>query len=483
MRKSLVSAGALLSVSAILLTGCTDNPKNNASSSNSSGGTSNDGNISVTSTDTACKLSATETKAGKVTFKVKNEGTKVTEFYVLGSDGLRIISEVENIGPNLTRELVVDLPEGSYKTACKPGMVGDGIQGDFKVTKNENAKPVAEDIQKLRDTASTQYASYVKDQVESLQTKTEEFAKLYAEGKTEEAKAKYALARLHYERIEPVAEKYGTSLDQNLDAREADLQEGKISEWSGWHKIEKDLWQPKADKNDGKEYTPLTQDERKKVADQLVKDTKELYDHVHSEKFAQELKVDDITNGAKELLDEIVHTKTTGEEENWSHTDLYDFQGNIDGAKVAYENVRPILEKKNGKLSKNIESKFAAVQALLDKHKSGDEFKSYKELSETEVRELSDAVGALAEPLSELTAAVVDETGNDTSTEKESAGASASASASAGASNSAGASGSASAGASGSASATGSSGASAGSSASAGSTSDDSSASAAGSAQ
>ena len=287
MRKSLVSAGALLSVSAILLTGCTDNPKNNASSSNSSGGTSNDGNISVTSTDTACKLSATETKAGKVTFKVKNEGTKVTEFYVLGSDGLRIISEVENIGPNLTRELVVDLPEGSYKTACKPGMVGDGIQGDFKVTKNENAKPVAEDIQKLRDTASTQYASYVKDQVESLQTKTEEFAKLYAEGKTEEAKAKYALARLHYERIEPVAEKYGTSLDQNLDAREADLQEGKISEWSGWHKIEKDLWQPKADKNDGKEYTPLTQDERKKVADQLVKDTKELYDHVHSEKFAQ----------------------------------------------------------------------------------------------------------------------------------------------------------------------------------------------------
>ena len=140
-------------------------------------------------------------------------------------------------------------------------------------------------------------------------------------------------------------------------------------------------------------------------------------------------------------MDEIVHTKTTGEEENWSHTDLYDFQGNIDGAKVAYENVRPILEKKNGKLSKNIESKFAAVQTLLDKHKSGDEFKSYKELSETEVRELSDAVGALAEPLSELTAAVVDETGNDTSTEKESAGASASASASAGASNSAGASG------------------------------------------
>ena len=137
MRKSLYSAGALLSVGAIALTGCTPNSANNASGG--SGGTA-DGSISVTSTDTECKLSATEVKAGKVTFKVKNEGSKVTEFYVLGSDGLRIISEVENIGPNLSRDLTVELPEGSYKTACKPGMVGDGIKGDLKVVKNESAK-------------------------------------------------------------------------------------------------------------------------------------------------------------------------------------------------------------------------------------------------------------------------------------------------------------------------------------------------------
>lgn len=404
MRKSLVSAGALLSVSAILLTGCTDNPKNNASSSNSSGGTSNDGNISVTSTDTACKLSATETKAGKVTFKVKNEGTKVTEFYVLGSDGLRIISEVENIGPNLTRELVVDLPEGSYKTACKPGMVGDGIQGDFKVTKNENAKPVAEDIQKLRDTASTQYASYVKDQVESLQTKTEEFAKLYAEGKTEEAKAKYALARLHYERIEPVAEKYGTSLDQNLDAREADLQEGKISEWSGWHKIEKDLWQPTAENNGGKAYTPLTKEQRAEVAKKLVEDTQKLYDEVHSPNF--KLEAFQISNGAKELLDEIFNTKISGEEETWSHTDLSDFQGNVDGARVAYEGVLPILKQKDPKLAQDIEKKFDTVQNLLNKYKKGDGYALYTELTKDQIRELSDAVEALSEPVSKMTEVV-----------------------------------------------------------------------------
>ena len=254
MRKTLASAGALLSVGALALTGCT--PNTQASSSSSASGTaSSDGVINVTATDTACNLSVTTTKAGTVTFKVKNEGTKVNEFYVLGSDGLRIISEVENIGPNLSRDLTVELSEGSYKTACKPGMVGDGIQGDFTVTKNENATALSADEQALRDTAVSQYTAYVKDQVESLKTKTEQFAELYTAGKVEEAKALYSSARLHYERIEPVAESFG-DLDPALDAREADVEEGK--EWTGWHKIEKDLWQPTAEKNGGKEYTPLT---------------------------------------------------------------------------------------------------------------------------------------------------------------------------------------------------------------------------------
>ena len=401
MRKSLYSAGALLSVGAIALTGCTPNSANNASGG--SGGTA-DGSISVTSTDTECKLSATEVKAGKVTFKVKNEGSKVTEFYVLGSDGLRIISEVENIGPNLSRDLTVELPEGSYKTACKPGMVGDGIKGDLKVVKNESAQPISADEQAMRDTAVTQYSSYVKDQVEALKTDTDEFAKLYQEGKNDEAKAKYAAARIHYERIEPIAESYGETLDLKLDARETDLEEGKIQEWTGWLKIEKDLWQPKADANGGKEYKPLTTEERKQVSETLVKDTQELYDYVHSDKF--KLDAFQISNGAKELLDEVVNTKLTGEEENWSHTDLSDFQGNVDGAKVDYENLLPILQKKNPELAKTLQEKFDAVQKILDKYKQGDGFKPYNELSKEEVRELSDAVTALAEPVSQMTETV-----------------------------------------------------------------------------
>ena len=49
-------------------------------------------------------------------------------------DGQRIVGEVENIGPGLTRELRVSAPAGTYVTACKPGMTGDGIRADFTVT-------------------------------------------------------------------------------------------------------------------------------------------------------------------------------------------------------------------------------------------------------------------------------------------------------------------------------------------------------------
>lgn len=391
MKNSWLSTTAVLSLGLLALTGCTPNNPENASGEES---------IKVSSTENECNLSTTETKAGTTTFSVTNDGTQVTEFYVLAEDGLRILSEVENIGPGITRDLTVDLAQGKYQTSCKPGMVGEGIKGKFTVTENPDASPIAADEQELRDQAVEQYTLYVKDQVEQLKTKTDEFADAYAAGDDEKARSLYASARLHFERIEPVAESFG-DLDPQLDAREADLEEGQ--KWTGWHKIEKDLWQPKAAANDGKQYKPLTNAERKDIASQLKKDTQSLYDQTRN----LELNVDQIGNGAKSLLDEVTASKVTGEEEIWSHTDLSDFQGNVDGARVAFENLQPIVEKKDPELAKTLTTKFDDVQKLLDKHKDGEGFKTYDQLSEKEVRELSDAIDALSEPLSKLTGIVL----------------------------------------------------------------------------
>ena len=71
------------------------------------------GTVSVSSTSDACRLSTTEAAAGTVTFRVRNDGADVTEFYLLGSDGLRVVAEAENIGPGLSRDLVVRLEAGA----------------------------------------------------------------------------------------------------------------------------------------------------------------------------------------------------------------------------------------------------------------------------------------------------------------------------------------------------------------------------------
>ena len=97
----------------------------------------------------------------------------------------------------------------------------------------------------------------------------------------------------------------------------------------------------------------------------------------------------------------------TGEEEYWSRTDLWDFQDNVEGAKVAWEGVQPIVEAKDADLADQLTTRFDELQALLDEQREGDGFVSYDQLTADEVKTFSDSVNALSEPLSRLTAAVL----------------------------------------------------------------------------
>ncbi len=353
--------------------------------------------VTVDSSAEGCELSTTSIPAGTASFEVTNTGDQVTEFYVLAEDGLRIITEVENIGPSLSRTLTVALPEGSYLTACKPGMKGDGIRAEFTVTESDEKVEVSADQQELIDTAEQNYVAYVQDQADQLLTKTEEFVDLYVAGKDDEARALYPVARTHWERIEPVAESFG-DLDPAMDLREADVEEG--AEWTGWHRIEKDLWPARAEN-----YTPLTDKQRATYADDLLANTKKLDGLVDADDF--NFTVDQIANGSTALLEEVAAGKVTGEEEYWSRTDLYDFQANLDGAKVAYEGVRPVLETNDAELAATLDSRFAALQTMLDEHAEGEGFVSYDTLTEAQVKQLKDGVNALSEPLANLAAAVL----------------------------------------------------------------------------
>ncbi len=320
----------------------------------------------------------------------------MNEFYLLAEDGLRIVGEVENIGPGLTRDLVLQAAPGTYFTACKPGMVGDGIRAEFAVSDSGETLAPNEDEKALVEQANTLYAAYVRDQTDQLLAKTQDFTTAFAAGDFDRARELYAPARVHWERIETVAESFG-DLDPEMDAREADLEPGQ--KWTGWHRIEKDLWPERAEG-----YTPMTEAERTEYADNLLANTDTLYKRTRDMTFT----ADQIANGAKGLLDEVATGKVTGEEEYWSRTDLWDFQANVDGARVAFDGLKPLLQARGEtELMDQIQAKFTALQTLLDEHKEGDGFVTYDQLTPEQVKQLSDAVNALSEPLSQLTAAVI----------------------------------------------------------------------------
>lgn len=227
-----------------------------------------------------------------------------------------------------------------------------------------------------------QYREYAIGEIDAFVTATEAFTTAIKNGDLEKAKELYAPSRVHYERAEPIAEVFG-DLDPKIDAREGDVPE---NEWGGYHRLEKGLWID----NTTKGYEDY--------ADQLMKDVHLLRAKVETVEVTPDL----LITGAVDLLNEVSTSKVTGEEDRYSHTDLYDFMANVEGAEKIYQLLKPALNEKDAELSKLINDKFSNLYALLDEHKQGDGFVSYTELTEDEVKALSQAIDALAEPLSQI---------------------------------------------------------------------------------
>lgn len=370
-------------VGAALLVGLT--ACGGSDSGDAASGSAGAGAIAVEATDSECKVARTEAPAGTVEFRVTNKGSQVNEFYVYAQDG-RVMGEVENITPGLSRSFKVELTEpGTYETACKPGMKGDGIRADFTVT-GSTATGAAGSDEKLA-AAVAAYEKYVAHEADELLEHTEEFTAAVKAGDVAKAKNLYAQARGPWEEIEPVAESFG-DLDPKIDGREDVVEDGM--DFTGYHRLEKDLWK------DG------LQEDSGAVADQLLADVEQ----VVTKAKAVELNPLQIANGSKALLDEMATGKVTGEEERYSHTDLYDFAANFEGSKQAVGALRPALQERDPELLKAIDAAFAALDAELEKHRSGEGYVTYTTLSDAEVKALTVKLDAVSEQVAKVAGVV-----------------------------------------------------------------------------
>ncbi|MGE1154880.1 iron uptake system protein EfeO [Pseudomonas kitaguniensis] len=231
------------------------------------------------------------------------------------------------------------------------------------------------------------YKIYVTEEIAELVTQTKAFTDAINQGDLATAKKLYAPTRVHYESIEPIAELF-SDLDASIDSRVDDHEKGVTAEdFTGFHRIEYALFS----QNTTKGLETLTA--------KLNTDVNDLKTRVDGLTFPPEK----VVGGAAALLEEVAATKISGEEDRYSHTDLYDFQGNIDGAKKIVDLFRGQIEKQDKAFLAKVDKNFASVDKVLAKYKTTDGgFETYDKVKENDRKALVGPVNTLAEDLSTL---------------------------------------------------------------------------------
>ncbi|MDO4998300.1 MAG: iron uptake system protein EfeO [Neisseria sp.] len=340
-----------------------------------------DGSVNIAVNDSACEPMELTVASGKNVFNIKNNSSRKLEWEIL--DGVMVVDERENIAPGLTDKMTVTLLPGEYQMAC--GLLTNP-RGKLIVT-DSGFKPEAQqaDMSKLAAPLA-EYKTYVQGEAKVLVEKTAAFVAAVNAGKIDEAKALFADTRVHYERIEPIAELFN-DLDPAIDAREDDFKDGpKDATFTGFHRIEYALWVEKS--VDG------VQD----IATRLDEDVKKLQTAIDALNFPPSK----VVGGAAVLIEEVAGSKISGEEDRYSHTDLSDFYANVEGAQKIVDLFRPILEAKDKALVEKVDANFKEVVNILTKYRSDKGFETYDKLSEADRKALQAPINTLAEELAKL---------------------------------------------------------------------------------
>ncbi|MFC1431948.1 iron uptake system protein EfeO [Streptacidiphilus sp. N1-3] len=387
-RLTAVALAVTVSATGLLLTACgssgtakTSTPSAGTSAGASQTAAAGPAAVAITITDQGCAPSPAKIPAGPVKFTVTNKNSgKVTEAEL--QDHGKMLGEKENLTPGLSGDFSLTLTAGTYQVYC-PGAATSStdlaVSGSTAHSWKDDPELVA---------ATTQYATWIDGEVAQLVPTTKAFTNAVRSGDIARAKLLYGAARVHYEAVEPTAEIWG-DLDGRIDGRADDA--ATPADFTGFHRLEQALWTTDSLKG----MTP--------VANQLDTDVASLYTQVQTVAYQPA----EIANGATDLVNEIQTSKVTGEEERYSHIDLLDFKGNLEGANEAVKVLLPTLQKKDPQLVATIAERYTATATLLAKYAATPGYENsgyvdYRTVTTDQRRALSAAVDAYAEAVSKV---------------------------------------------------------------------------------
>jgi iron uptake system component EfeO len=369
---------------ALAATGCASSP--------GPGGRSGPGQartVTVDLTPQGCAPEPARISAGQVRFTVTNSGAgAVSEAELRTADLAHILGEQENLTPGLSGGFTLDIQPGRYTISC-PG----ASRPHWTLTVSGKATGPAWQSNPQLAAAVAGYSGYVGQDVASLISHTRAFCTAIDAGQMTQAQLLYPQARVYYERIEPVAEIWG-SLDAAIDGR----WENPVtvaSQFTGFHKIEQLLWEDNTLAGAPQLCAGLLRNEQQLL--QLVR--KAQYNPL------------EMASGATDLINEAATSKISGEEERYSNTDFPVFRANVDGAMQVVALLTPYLQRKDPALVDLIQRRHAAVAGLLARYRAspgydGTGYVEYSTVLDGQRRQLAAAVNALAEAMSQISVRV-----------------------------------------------------------------------------
>lgn len=308
--------------------------------------------------------------------KVKQLSSQINDRWLSFENEVRdrfplLYTEVEKFEQPLFAQGSLEQPNVDEMQQTSAGLIN-------ALEKLKNAKETTEKTSALLQQSVDNYTSYVNTQVDQLVKATKSFADAIKAGNIEQAKVRYAQARPYYERIEPIAESLG-DLDPKIDARIDDVEDP--SQWTGFHRLEKALWEDQSLAG------------QQPYADQLYQDVKTLQSKVQQ----LSLQPQQIVAGAMELLNEAAISKITGEEERYSHLDLLDLSANVEGSEAVYQAIIPALQQADPQLAETLDQQFLTIHETLSKYREGDRYIAYDKLTKAQIRALSDQLSRLSD--------------------------------------------------------------------------------------
>ncbi|MDU0206059.1 EfeM/EfeO family lipoprotein [Paenibacillus sp. PFR10] len=269
------------------------------------------------------------------------------------------------------------------------GQLNDGLKGaltELSTSLNENKGAVNDAAisgsQALQE-ATKAYNKYVQDQGNQMVSLLEQLNAAVKSGDLKKAQEAYVAARMPYERIEPVIEKF-KELDGVMDARVDDFKDEKDPEFTGYHRIENLLFVQKAVKD------------AEPFAARLLEDGKKMQQSIA----ATNIEATDFVTGVGELMEEAQTSKITGEEERWSGATVPVIRANVEGAQQIYDLVKIELKKKDAALDDKISKSLSSViEAMNTLSPVGTTWNDFAKIEQSKQIDLKNKLEALAEPL------------------------------------------------------------------------------------